>query len=144
VDASGLSAIGALPNDGTWVGLSRDHRGYRLAFGPPGASVLLADASRQELLALAIAYFEDDLEDPPPDLEATQRDMGDLCRWLADSELRPEIASLLREAVDAIDDGLAADVTVGRLNDALRADERNEQADVLDLLVRRYRSLIGE
>lgn len=138
-----LCAIGRFEANGPWVGVSREADGYRIAFGPPDASVILADASRTELLALAIAYFEDRLEEAPPDLEATQGDMGDLCRWLAQSEPRDDVRALLQEAVDAVDDGLAADATVARLGDALRAQTADEQADVVDLLVNRYRSLTG-
>lgn len=138
-----LCAIGRLEVDGPWVGLSRDADGYRIAFGRPDASVLVTDASRPELLALAIAFFEDRLDDAPPDLEATQGDIGDVCRWLAQSESRTSIRALLQEAVDAIDDGLAMDATVLRLGDALRAQTGDEQVDVLDLLVNRYRSLTG-
>jgi hypothetical protein len=143
VHGSALCAIGRLEAGGPWVGVSREADGYRIAFGPPGASVLLADASRAELLALAIAYFEDRLEDAPPDLEATHGDIGDLCRWLAQSEPRDDVRILLQQAVDAVDDGLATDATVARLGDALRAQTENEQVDVLDLLVSRYRSLTG-
>lgn len=136
-----VCAIGRLEPGGVWVGVSREADGYRIAFGRPDASVLLADASRTDLLALAIAYFEDRLEDAPPDLEATQGDIGDLCRWLAQTERHEDVRTLLQEAVDAVDDGLATDATVARLGDALRAQTGSEQADLLDLLVIRYRAL---
>jgi hypothetical protein len=136
-----LCAIGRIDQDGAWVGLNADHGGYRLAFGRPGGSIEIVDASPVELLAVAVAYFEDALDDPPPDLDATQGDMAQLCRWLQAREPDAAAAALLGQAIDAIDDGLAVDVTVSRLGDVLRALTRNEQVEAVDLLVRRYRAL---
>jgi hypothetical protein len=136
-----LCAIGRIDQDGAWVGLSADDGTYRLAFGRPGGRVEVVDASPMELLAVAMAYFEDALDDPPPDLDATQGDMAQLCRWLRAREPDAAAAALLGQAIDAIDDGLAVDVTVSRLGDVLRALTRNEQVEAVDLLVRRYRAL---
>jgi hypothetical protein len=139
--SAALCAIGRIDEDGAWVGLNADHGGYRLAFGRPGGSIEIVDASPVELLAVAMAYFEDALDDPPPDLDATQGDMAQLCRWLQAREPDAAAAALLGQAIDAIDDGLAVDVTVSRLGDVLRALTRNEQVEAVDLLVRRYRAL---
>lgn len=136
-----LCAIGRIDQDGAWVGLSADDGTYRLAFGRSRGRVEVVDASPIELLAVAMAYFEDALDDPPPDLDATQGDMAQLCRWLQAREPDAAAAALLGQAIDAIDDGLAVDVTVSRLGDVLRALTRNEQVEAVDLLVRRYRAL---
>jgi hypothetical protein len=137
-----IAAIGRLPGEEAWVGFRHDHGGYRLVFGRADGTQLTAPASEAELLALAVAYFEELLDEPPPDLEATQGDIAAVCRWLSTSSGGGQIGTQLREAVDAIDDGLGTDVTVGRLSEALQAlANEDEQADPLDLLVRRYRAL---
>jgi hypothetical protein len=138
---AGLCAIGRIDEDGAWVGLNADPGGYRLAFGRPEASVEVVDGSTVELLAVAVAYFEDALDDPPPDLDATHGDIAQLCRWLREREPAGEVANLLGEAIDAIDDGLAVDVTVSRLGEVIRVLTRDEQVEAVDLLVRRYRAL---
>jgi hypothetical protein len=71
------------------------------------------------LLALAIAYFEEALEPAPDDLAATHADIAALVRHVAEVEGEPPRRRLLQEAVDAIDDGLAADVVIARLGAAL-------------------------
>jgi hypothetical protein len=139
--SAALCAIGRIDEDGAWVGLNADHGGYRLAFGRPGGSIVIVDASPVELLAVAVAYFEDALDDPPPDLDATQGDMAQLCRWLWAQERVGEVSTLLGGAIDAIDDGLAVDITVSRLGEVLRVLTRDEQVEAVDLLVRRYRAL---
>ena len=72
-------AIGRLEPDGPWVGFVRGDAGYRLAVGAGGAP-LTGDADADLLLALAIVYFENVLEDPPPSIEATHADVSDLVR----------------------------------------------------------------
>lgn len=137
-----ITAIGRLPGPEAWVGFRRDGDGYRLVFGRSDGTLLSAPASAAELLALAVAYFEERLDEPPPALEATQGDIAVVCRWLATTSGGGHIGTQLREAVDAIDDGLGTDVTVGRLSEALRSlGNEDEQADPLDLLVGRYRAL---
>jgi hypothetical protein len=66
-------------------------------------------------VAIAVLYFEDGLEEPPEELAATLGDIGAIVRHAADHALTPEQVSRFAEAVDAIDDGLAADVVLERL-----------------------------
>ncbi|HEX5578833.1 MAG TPA: hypothetical protein VFY43_04120, partial [Candidatus Limnocylindria bacterium] len=87
------------------------------------------------MLALAIAYFEEALEDAPADREATHADLSALVRHVASLEVRPELRVVLDEAVDAIDDGLPGDAVAGRLGVAWAATA-DEQADPVDLLVK--------
>ena len=72
-------------------------------------------AELDDLLALAIAYFEEALAEPPEDLAATHADIGALVRHVGVRTADPSRAAAVQEAVDAIDDGLAADVVVSRL-----------------------------
>ncbi len=140
--AAALCAIGRFV-DGAWIGFSADSGGYRLAFGPPDAAAVVLDGDRDALLAVAVAYFEDSLDDPPPELEATQGDIAELCAWLRAGEPNRDVAALFDAAIDAIDDGLAIDVTVARLGEVLRVQTQDEQVEAVDLLVRRYRTLNG-
>jgi hypothetical protein len=97
-----------------------------------------------ELLTVAIAYYGEMLEGPPPSLEATQADLAELVRWLGTEDPDSSRRLRLSEALDAIDDGLAGDVVVARLSAALALagfPETDEQADALDLLVSRYEAL---
>lgn len=88
--------------------------GYALVVeGSAGSRRAAADSDL--LLALAIAYFEDALDPPPDDLAATHADIGALVRHVAEAEVDGSRRRLLDEAVDAIDDGLAADAVIGRL-----------------------------
>jgi hypothetical protein len=64
------------------------------------------------LAAVAVAWFLADLEDPPVELEATQADVAALVTSLT-SGAGPDPA--VREALDAIDDGLPADAVALRL-----------------------------
>ena len=115
------AAVGLLAPDGAWAGFVRDEGGFRLAFGRPDAGPWTSTAEGPmrvaELLAVAVAYYEEALDAPPPEIEATQADLADLVRWLAARAEDPR-RGLLDEAVDAIDDGLAGDVIVARLNQA--------------------------
>ncbi|HSM38558.1 MAG TPA: hypothetical protein VK838_04430, partial [Candidatus Limnocylindrales bacterium] len=115
---------------------------YRLAIGLPDG-VRTADADDDLLLALAIAYFEDAMDDPPPDIEATHADLSDLVRSVAAGSRTAERRRLLDEAVDAIDDGLAVDALVNRLNAAI-GPQSEEQADPVDLLLERVEALRAE
>lgn len=135
----GPCAIGRLDPDGAWVGFTRSGDRYRLAVGRD-EDVREADADDDLLLALAIVYFEDVLEDPPPAIEATHADMSDLVRSVAGRAADPGPQRLLSEAVDAIDDGLAEDEVIGRLV-AARRRAAEEQADPLDLLRDRVAAL---
>jgi hypothetical protein len=138
----GPCAIGRLEGDGPWVGFVPAEGGYRVAVGRAGASVQTDAADDALLLALAIAYFEDVLEDPPPAIEATHADLSDLVRDVAGRASDPEGRRLLGEAVDSIDDGLAVDEVIGRLDAAWRRTT-GEQADPLDLLRERVARLSG-
>jgi len=138
----GPCAIGRFGADGPWVGFERGGGRYRLAIGLTDG-VRTADADDDLLLALAIAYFEDAMDDPPPDIEATHADLSDLVRSVAAGSRTVERRRLLDEAVDAIDDGLAVDVVVNRLNAAL-GPQSEEQADPVDLLLERVEALRAE
>jgi hypothetical protein len=104
--------------------------------GPWGGSRQLA-ATPDDLLALALAYFEESLDPPPDELAATHGDIGSLVRHLAEHEPTEGRRRLLDEAVDAVDDGLAADVTIGRLTRLL-----GEEADASSRIRLRVDSLI--
>ena len=139
-----VRAIGRLEADGAWVGFRSTGAGYELVFGETDGSLRATPANRTELIAAAIAYFEEALQDPPAELEATQYDLGQLLRWLHTSEPDARMAGLLLQALDGIDDGLAGDVLVARLSGALAASGiPDEQADAVDLLAERYRALIA-
>lgn len=137
----GPCAIGRIGADGPWVGFVRTDGAYRLAIGlDDGVRTESDPADADLLLVMAIAYFEDALEDPPPDIEATHADLSGLLRTLAERAADPERRRLLDEAVDAIDDGLAVDAVIGSLN-AARGSETEEQADPVDLLLSRAEAL---
>ncbi|MCA1588229.1 MAG: hypothetical protein LC744_06170 [Chloroflexi bacterium] len=90
------------------------------------------------LLAIAIAYFEDALDPPPDDLAATHADIGSLVRHLAEAEADAARRRQLREAVDAIDDGLATDAVIARLAAAMRSPTASEP---LGRLIERVREI---
>ena len=140
-DAS-VFANGHLAAGDAWIGLRRTVAGYDLVFGRPDGTLLRAPASGGELLAVAIGYFEESLEDPPADLEATHHDLAQLLRFIHGGVSDPDRARLLLDALEGIDDGLAGDVMVDRLSRAYEACRTpDEQAAPLDLLVERYRAL---
>lgn len=117
-------AIGRIDAGGPWVGFAPTlDDGYALVVGTDDRAAASAPAARDDLIALAIAYFADELTEPPEALAATHGDIGALVRHVAAGETDPERARLLDEAVDAVDDGLAADVVVGRLSRCLTRDE---------------------
>jgi hypothetical protein len=110
-------AVGRLGRGGPWIG-----------FAPAiddAYEIVLEDARRlsaspPDLLALAVLYFEDGLDEPPEEFAATHGDIGALVRHLADAPKTPDsLRAPLAAAVDAIDDGLAADVVIARLQEAL-------------------------
>ncbi|MDP9269465.1 MAG: hypothetical protein M3P14_00545 [Chloroflexota bacterium] len=146
-DVSAAVAVGLLGPDGPWAGFVSQEGGFRLAFGGPDGAVWTSReegaARRTELLAVAMAYYEEALDAPPTELEATQADLAQLARWLSSREVDPLRRALLREAVDAIDDGLAGDVVIARLSRAVTDDppDTDEQADPVDLLVSRFEAL---
>ena len=134
-------AIGRWTADGPWIGFQGTAGGYRLCVGVDDR-VLSEEADADVLLALAVAYFEEALEAPPPDLEATHADLADLVRFVAARDADPAGRARLTEAIDAIDDGLAGDAVV-RLLTTTRPETPNEQADPVDLLVARATRLLG-
>ena len=129
-------AVGRLEPDGPWIGFAPTlDDGYALTIGSAGA-VRQADAEPLDLLALAVLYFEDAGEAPPEDLAATHGDIGAIVRHAAeriDDATRRQAAD---ESVDAIDDGLAADVVIERLERAVGGE-----VDALDHLRRRAAAL---
>ena len=126
-------AIGRIRPDGPWIGFQAMPGAYRLVAGAP-AGTRARNADADQLLALAIAYFEEAFADAPAELEATHEDLSELVRHVASLEKDPARKRLLAEAVDAIDDGLAGDAVANRLA-AARPGKSDEQADPVDLLV---------
>lgn len=107
-------AVGRLDRGGAWVGFAPTlDDGYVIAVGT-GDRVRHLAAEPADLVALAVLYFEDGLEEPPEDLAATLGDIGAIVRHAADRAVGSERIGYA-EAVDAIDDGLAADVVLDRL-----------------------------
>ncbi len=145
--ADAPSVIGRLFREGPWVGFARADPGYALAFGDDLTSMRLASAPgrselRDDLLAIAICYFDEAFADAPPELEATHAEIGDLLRWLADSEREPASAGLLREAADAVDDGLPGDVVIARLAAAAgHGSDAGAPAEPISRVTERYRFL---
>lgn len=138
-----MCAIGRIGPAGDWVGLRRTASDdYELIFGSDDGTIRapVRASHRADLTAAAIAYFEESFDDPPADLEATQHDIGDLVRWLAQTERDEAVRLLLSESVDGIDDGLAADVLIGRLGAALAVLDPGDQTDPAARLVWCHRS----
>lgn len=107
-------AVGRLGPDGPWIGFAPSAGGGFDLLAGDGRTVSHATADADDLVSLAIAFFEDSLTEPPEDLAATLGDIGGMVRSVAhrsESERHARFA----EAVDAVDDGLAADVVVSRL-----------------------------
>ena len=131
-------AVGRFGPEGPWVGFAPTlDDAYALVVGelPGGPRQLVADAD--DLLSLALAYFEESLDPPPDELAATHGDIGALVRHVAEQETDPIRRSLLGEAVDAVDDGLAVDATIARLTKAL-----GDGADATIRLRRRVSDLV--
>ena len=107
--------VGRLGDDGPWVGFAPTlEDGYALTVGGHRDA-----ATSQDLIALAIAWFEEALVEPPDELAATLGDIGTIVRHAAERVDDPARRRDHEEAVDAIDDGLAADVVLDRLARAL-------------------------
>ena len=131
-------AVGRFGPDGPWVGFAPTlDDAYWLVVGelPGGPRRLTADAD--DLLSLALAYFEESLDPPPDELAATHGDIGALVRHVAEHEADPTRRRLIGEAVDAVDDGLAPDATIARLTRAL-----GDGADAMVRLRRRVSDLV--
>ena len=113
-------AVGRIGPDGPWVGFAPTiDDGYALVIGESGLAGRRMPADADDLLALASVYFEEALDPAPDELAATLGDIGSLVRHVAEHETDPDRRQVLGEAVDAVDDGLAADVTIARLGRAL-------------------------
>ena len=117
-------AVGRL-SDGTWIGFAPTMEdGYALVVGAGDSVAAVGGAAEpDDLVSLAIAYFADELGEPPETLAATHGDLGALVRAVAEAETDPDRRARLAEAVDAVDDGLAADAVVGRLSRCLAGEE---------------------
>jgi hypothetical protein len=117
-------AVGRLEAAGPWIGFAPTmDDGYALVLGTDDHDAVKAAAEPDDLIALAVVYFADELPEPPEALAATHGDIAALVRHVMAAEADPERAARLTEAVDAVDDGLAADVVVGRLSRCLTSDE---------------------
>ncbi len=124
-------SVGRLGPDGPWIGFAPTvDDGYALVVG--GVTPTRVTAEPEDLIALALAYFEDLLPEPPEELAATLGDIAGIVRHAADRIPDPGRRRAYDEAVDAIDDGLAADVVVDRLSRAF-----GDGGDVLVHLRRR-------
>jgi hypothetical protein len=129
-------AVGRLDPGGPWIGFEPTlDDGYALTVGGEGRT-RRGRANPVDLVALAILYFEDSIETPPEELAATHGDIGAIVRHAAERVDDPARHRAFEEAVDAIDDGLAADVVIGRLQRAL-----GDEVDAIDHLRRQVASL---
>lgn len=124
--------VGRLGADGPWLGFAPSlDDGYDLVVAE-GSRVHRSAAEADDLLSLAVAYFEDSLTNPPEDLAATHADIASLVRHVAARAGDATRSAVLGEAVDAIDDGLAGDAVIGALGRCLGPD-----VDATDRLRRR-------
>lgn len=127
-------SVGRLGSDGPWIGFAPTvDDGYAIVVG--GHAPSRVDAGPEDLIALALAYFEELLPDPPEELAATLGDIAGIVRHAADRITDTQRRLAYDEAVDAIDDGLAADVVVDRLARAF-----GDGGDVVAHLRRRVRA----
>jgi hypothetical protein len=117
-------AVGRIGPDGPWIGFAPAiDDGYELVIGGSDVAPRRSAADAEDLLSVAVAYFEDDLVEPPEQLAATHGDIGSLVRHVAEHASDGERRRLLGEAVDAVDDGLPADAVVSRLRLCLAGAE---------------------
>ena len=143
--------VGLLPT-GEWVGFAPTDEGFRLVVGVGDREV--ADEGprtpmRSALVALAIAYFEEALDEPLPEAaEATHQDMAEMVGWLADSATDLEEREAAQEALDAVEDGLAGDAVSLVLIALLKSTEKRTpapraSADPIRFLGARAGALLG-
>jgi hypothetical protein len=141
--SSAVVAIGRLTPGGTWLGLAPDRDAWRVVFGDAAGQRPDTSAQQRDLVLAAVGvYFEDALDDPPPELEATHEDIAAVVGWLVASEPDAVRRRHLRESLDAIEDGLAVDEVIRRLL-AAGVDDVKEPADWVDRLKEAYRGLSG-
>ena len=114
-------AVGRLGEDGPWVGFAPTlDDGYAIVVGSDERAVVSGPTpTRTDLLSLALVYFEEPFDTPPDEMAATHGDIGALVRHVAEHEGEPSRRRLVDDVVDAVDDGLAAEVTSARLRRAL-------------------------
>jgi hypothetical protein len=138
-------AIGRLPASDAWVGARKDRGGWELIVGTPDGTIRGVSRDQGDLLVAAAAYFDERLGDPPPDLEATHQDIADLIGWLLSATPDPDRRGLLREVLDAVEDGLEGETVLARLMAAgvRSSPEVTEPVDVIDRLVALVRSAQG-
>ncbi|HET9416120.1 MAG TPA: hypothetical protein VFP30_01130 [Candidatus Limnocylindria bacterium] len=106
--------VGRLDPGGAWIGFAPIlDDGYALTVATDGRHDR-SPAQPLDLIALAVLYFEDSVDAPPEEMAATHGDIGAIVRHAADRVGQPARVAA-SEAVDAIDDGLAADVVIERL-----------------------------
>ena len=128
-------AVGRVGRDGPWVGFAPTlHDGYAVVVGAHDGSRRIT-AAADDLISLAVVYFDGALEEPPEELAATHGDIGALVRHVAEHEEDPARRRMLAEAVDALDDGLAEQVTIARLTRSLA--DGTEPTDRIRRLVER-------
>jgi hypothetical protein len=114
-----MAVVGRLPRRHEWLGLRPSGAGYLMVVGRGDLVLGEVPAEPDDVLLASIAYFEDALEPPPSRIEATQADIAAAVRWVAAAERSAGRHRRLEEAIDAIDDGLAADEVSGRLRAAV-------------------------
>ncbi|HEX7173475.1 MAG TPA: hypothetical protein VF365_12825 [Candidatus Limnocylindria bacterium] len=132
-------AVGRLDPGGPWIGFAPTlDDGYALTVRSEGQT-RHRPAEPVDLVALAVLYFEDAVDAPPEELAATHGDIGSIVRHAAERVNIRERRRAFDEAVDAIDDGLAADVVIERLGRAL-----GDGVDAVAHLRRRVAALTEE
>ena len=114
-----------------WIGLGARPDGFDLVVGRGPAIFAARPATRDDLLLAVLAYFSEGLEAPPAELEATHADVATVVRWLAEREPDAKRLGALRDAIDAIDDGLAVDEVMTRLAVALPPELRDDPSAAL-------------
>ena len=115
-----VRVVGRLGLAQPFIGFAETDDGYAVVFGTPEGGwrrdpAADPDARRTGLVCLAMAFFLENATGPPPELEATQADVARLVQSLVSEGAGPAEAAAIREALDAIDDGLAADAVALRL-----------------------------
>lgn len=113
----GPRAVAILPG-GRWIGFEVQAGIARLAsawLDGDTDSVDRAEASADDLLALAEIWFAGALPEPPLDWAATQQDLAQLVAALRAIPADGTTISALALVVDAIDDGIAPDAVASLL-----------------------------